>query len=64
MIEKCILDQDPRIEIELEDFSGEADSTILVRKRVRRTILESASKKVKGQIVGESPYNHNPPKDR
>ena len=33
-IEKCILEQDPKIEIEPEDFSDEADSTILVRERV------------------------------
>ena len=51
MIEKCILDQDPGIEIEPEDFSEEADSTILVRERVRGTKLEGAFKKVKGQTV-------------
>ena len=56
MIEKCILDQDPQIEIEPEDFSEEADSTILVRERVRGTKLEGAFKKVKGQIVGESTH--------
>ena len=56
MIEKCILDQDPPIEIEQEDFSEEADSTILVRERVRGTKLEGAFKKVKGQIVGESTH--------
>ena len=56
MIEKCILDQDPRIEIEPEDFSEEADSTILVRERVRGTKLEGAFKKIKGQIVGESAH--------
>ena len=33
-IEKCILEQDPKIEIEPEDFSDEADSTILVRESV------------------------------
>ena len=47
------LEQDPRIEIEPEDFSEEADSTILVRERVRGTKLEGAFKKVKGKIVGE-----------
>ena len=56
MIEKCVLDQDPKIEIEPEDFSEEADSTILVRERVRGTKLEGAFKKVKGQIVGESTH--------
>ena len=54
MIEKCILDKDPRIDIEPEDFSEEADSTILVRERVRGTKLEGAFKKVKGNIVEES----------
>ena len=63
MIEKCILDQDPRIEIEPEDFSEEADSTILVRERVRGTKLEGAFKKVEGQIVGESAHTITiPPK--
>ena len=33
MIEKFILDRDPLIEIEPEDFSDEADSTILIRER-------------------------------
>ena len=50
------LEQDPRIEIEPEDFSEEADSTILVRERVRGTKLEGAFKKVKGKIVGESSH--------
>ena len=56
MIEKRILDQDPQIEKEPEDFSEEADSTIIVRERVRGTKLEGAFKKVKGQIVGESTH--------
>ena len=56
MIEKCILEQDPQIEIEPEDFSEEADPTILVRERVRGTKLEGAFKKVKGKIVGESSH--------
>ena len=51
MIGKCILDKDPRIEIEPEDFSEEAGSTILVRERVRGTKLEGAFRKVKGIIV-------------
>ena len=46
MIKKCILEKDPQIGIEPEDFSEEADSTILVRERVRGTKLESAFKKV------------------
>ena len=54
LIGKCILDKDPRIEIEPEDFSEEADSTILVRERVRGTKLEGAFKKVKGNIINET----------
>ena len=54
MIEKFILDRDPLIEIEPEDFSDEADSTILIRERVRGTTLEGAFKKVRGNIVKET----------
>ena len=54
LIEKCILEKDPAIEIEPEDFSEEADSTILVRERVRGTKLESVFKRVKGQVVSQS----------
>ena len=32
MIEKCILEKDPKINLEPEDFSDEADSTIFIRK--------------------------------
>ena len=39
LIEKCVLEKDPAINIEPEDFSEEADSTILVRERVRGTKL-------------------------
>ena len=56
MIEKCILEQDPQIEIEPEDFSEEADSNILVRERVRGTKLDGAFEKVKGKFVGESSH--------
>ena len=38
MVEKCLLERDPLIEIEPEDFS-QADSTILVRERMRGTKL-------------------------
>ena len=54
MIENCILEKDPKIEIEPEDFSDEADSTNLIRKRVRGTKLEGAFKRVKGRVVGQS----------
>ena len=56
IIEKCILDKDPQIEIEPEGLSEEADSTIPVRERVRGMKLEGAFKKVKGQIVGQSSH--------
>ena len=56
MIEQCILDQDPGVEIEQEDFSEEADSTTLVRERVRGTKLEGAFNKVNGQIVDQSSH--------
>ena len=54
MFEKCILGQDPKIEIEPEDFSDEADSTILVRERVRGTKLEGAFEKVRGTVVNQT----------
>ena len=54
MIEKFILDRDPLIEIEPEDFSDDADSSILIRERVRGTTLEGAFKKVRGNIVKET----------
>ena len=54
LVEKCISEKDPAIEIEPEDFSEEADSTIFVRDRVRGSKLESAFTKVRGQIVRQS----------
>ena len=66
MIENCILEKDPKINQEPEDFSDEADSTILIRERVRGTKLEGSFKRVKGKIVGQSghtirvlPKGHN-----
>ena len=55
MVEKCLLERDPLIEIEPEDFS-EADSTILVRERMRGTKLEGAFKQVRGTVVGQSEH--------
>ena len=55
MVEKCLLERDPLIDIEPEDFS-EADSTILVRERMRGTKLEGAFKKVRGTVVGQSEH--------
>ena len=40
MVRKCILEKDPQLQIEREDFSEEDDSTILVRERVRGSQLE------------------------
>ena len=54
MIGKSILEKDPRREIEPEDFSEEADSTILVRERVRGTTLKGTFRNVKGSFVNES----------
>ena len=54
MIGRCFLEKDPNINIELEDFSEEADSTILVVERVHGTKLEGAFKKVKGQVTGQT----------
>ena len=51
LIEKCNSEKNQAIDIDPEDCSEEADSTILVRERVRGSKLESAFKKVKGQIV-------------
>ena len=56
IIAKCILEQDPKIEIEPEDFSDEVDSTILVRERVRGTKLERAFKKVRGKVLKQSDH--------
>ena len=54
MIRKCFLEKDPQIQIEREDFSEEAYSTILVRERVKGTKLEGNLKKIKSQIVNQS----------
>ena len=54
MIRKCFLEKDPQLQIEPEDFSEEADSSILVRERVKGTKLEGNFKKVKGQRVSQS----------
>ena len=54
MIRKWFLKKDPQLQIEPEDFSEEADSTILVRERVKGTKLEGNFKKIKGQIISQS----------
>ena len=38
MIDKCLLEQAPRLEIEHGDLADEADSTVPVRNRVRRSL--------------------------
>ena len=48
MIEKCILDKDSQVEIEPEDFSEEADSTILVCVCDRERERESKRDEVRG----------------
>ena len=54
MIRKCFLEKDPQLQIEPEDFSEEADSTILVRERVKGTKLKGIFKKINGQIINQS----------
>ena len=56
MIRKCFLEKDPQLQIEPEDFSEEADSTILVRERVKGTKLEGNFKKIKGQVINQSEH--------
>ena len=56
LIEKCNLERNSAINIEPEDFSEEADSTILVRERVRGTKLEAPFKKVKGKVVEQTDH--------
>ena len=65
MIEKCILDQDPQIEIEPEDFSEEADSTILVREKGPRDEIGRRFQKSQRPNRGRvDAHNYYPPKDR
>ena len=56
MIRKCILGKDPQLQIEPGDCSEEADSTIVVRERVRGTKLEGSFKKMKRKVVNESEH--------
>ena len=56
MIRKCILEKDPQLQSEPEDFSDEADSTILVRERVRGTKLAGNFKKMKGKVIVQSEH--------
>ena len=56
MIRKCFLEKDPQLQIEPEDFSEEAVSTILVRERVKGTKLEGNFKKIKGQVINQSEH--------
>ena len=54
MIEKCIRQKEPQIAIEPEHFSEEADSTIRVRERVRRTKQKGSFRKFKGKVLHKS----------
>ena len=56
MIQKCILEKGPLMEMEIENFSDEPDSTILVCERMRGTKLENAFRKVRGELVGQSEH--------
>ena len=54
MIRKYLLEKDPIINIKSEYFSEEADSTILVRGRVRGRKLGGAFEKVRRQVTGQA----------
>ena len=56
MIRKCILEKDPQLQIEPEDFSEAADSIKLLRERVPGTKLEGSFEKMKGNVVNESEH--------
>ena len=56
MMNKFVSENDPQIDLKPEDFSEEADSTILVRERVRGTKLERPYRKRKGIITAESDH--------
>ena len=58
-IEKCVLEKDPAIVIELEDFFEEAASTLLLRERVRGTKLESAFKNVGADCEVNQQHNNS-----
>ena len=54
MIRKCTLKKDRQLQIDPEDYSEEADSTILVRERVKGTKLERNFKRVNDNIFSQS----------
>ena len=54
MIRKCILEKEAQLQIEPEVLSDKADSTILVRERVRGTQLAGNFKKMKGKFIDQS----------
>ena len=56
MIRKCILEKEAQLQIEPEDLSDKADSTKLVRARVRGTKLAGNFKKMKGKVIDQSEH--------
>ena len=56
MIRKCILEKDLYLQIEPEDFSEEADSTIHVRERVKGTKLEGNFRRMKGNVAVQNEH--------
>ena len=54
MIRKYILEKDPEINIEMKDFSEEADSAILLRERLCGTKIDGAYKKLKGKVTEQT----------
>ena len=53
MIKQCILENDPQLQIEPQDFSEEAYLNILVRERVKSTKLGGNYKRIKGKNAGQ-----------
>ena len=59
IIRKYFSKKDPQLQIESEDFSEEADSTILVSERVKGTKLEGNYKSIKGKIAWTKRKHNN-----
>ena len=57
VIEKPKIVSEQELDVGIEEFPRDADSTILVRERSRGTKLENAFKKKEGRIVGTSKHN-------
>ena len=56
MIKKCILEKDPQLQIEPENFNEEAHITLLVREQVKGTKHEGNYKRKKGKVAGQNEH--------